>query len=611
MADFYICSYLLGQRESLLRGEQEQIDPEYSKSKNLFVSEPRVAQDKQYKLFTHDTEATFAGIEGAAAKLFPRLKDHMLKDILFALCAEIRHIADNGQNYTTLNGVEYKFVREYFKDYKYRTSSTHSDVKGLLPRPATEKGDRISALYSTENRGYLDSLKATRSAQKKTGFRRSQVVALYEKLFREFNWSSSFGGDKWGDIAACWLALNATPDDDLPNLSKWIDHAYDLEHNTGTVFTKLSKYDLGESRALAEGFKWIKNALDFKRDVTNPRELLQMGPSSDMLKLAQRAFQALDTPPAPSRDTKNWNKIAAKPSTPKKSVAAAAPHPSYSAPTPTPTTDPSATGPGYVWKQGTWTDGTWKGGAWENGMWLAGTWLDGSHAAGLWLKGDWMGGIWTGGTWEGGTWHNGTWKGGYWKGNGTWLDGTWENGIWKGALEGWKGGTWIKGQILDPATGKYEKSTVSPAEYLKEHAAAKSEPQPAAPQPTEPQPTAPAAAPVAKPVAPAGLGSVNFNPKESRSRVELDSICESLLLESPQLSTLKSHRVKLTTTERNAVINAGAVWHHGENGARTPGVWKSVVQGKTWFVCNTHRAYQAKPTLRGAISAFKFIQSTA
>ena len=126
---------------------------------------------------------------------------------------------------------------------------------------------------------------------------------------------------------------------------------------------------------------------------------------------------------------------------------------------------------------------------------------------------------------------------------------------------------------------------------------------PAAPAPVEPTPTT-------KPIAPTGLG--NFSPKaESRAHAELNSICESLLLESPQLSTLKAHRAKLTTTERNAVINAGAVWHHGENGARTPGVWKSVVKGKTWFVCNTHRAYQAKPTLRGAISAFKFIQSTA
>lgn len=99
-----------------------------------------------------------------------------------------------------------------------------------------------------------------------------------------------------------------------------------------------------------------------------------------------------------------------------------------------------------------------------------------------------------------------------------------------------------------------------------------------------------------------------------------DPIGESVLLRqaqlfeakrSPDMKTLKKHKVKLTDEERDQVMKAGAVWHQGPGGGESPGVWKSVVNGKVWYVCNTHRTMAAKPTLRGAIAAFDFIQSTS
>ncbi|MHA1469104.1 MAG: hypothetical protein ACTSSP_00935 [Candidatus Asgardarchaeia archaeon] len=79
----------------------------------------------------------------------------------------------------------------------------------------------------------------------------------------------------------------------------------------------------------------------------------------------------------------------------------------------------------------------------------------------------------------------------------------------------------------------------------------------------------------------------------------------------PEMKTLKKNRRTLTDEERKKVMEAGAVWHHGPNGESTPAVWKAVVNGKTWYVCNTHRAYQCKPTLKGAIKEFDFIETTA
>lgn len=80
---------------------------------------------------------------------------------------------------------------------------------------------------------------------------------------------------------------------------------------------------------------------------------------------------------------------------------------------------------------------------------------------------------------------------------------------------------------------------------------------------------------------------------------------------SPDMKTLKKHKVKLTDEERAQVMRAGAVWHMGGQDKPSAAVWKSEVNGRTWFVCNTHRAMASKPTLRGAIEAFKFIKTTS
>jgi len=38
---------------------------------------------------------------------------------------------------------------------------------------------------------------------------------------------------------------------------------------------------------------------------------------------------------------------------------------------------------------------------------------------------------------------------------------------------------------------------------------------------------------------------------------------------------------------------------------------KSVVDGKKWYHCYTHRVMAIRPTLKGAISAFDFIKTTS
>lgn len=88
---------------------------------------------------------------------------------------------------------------------------------------------------------------------------------------------------------------------------------------------------------------------------------------------------------------------------------------------------------------------------------------------------------------------------------------------------------------------------------------------------------------------------------------------ESVLLESPEFKTLKDNKIPLTDEERDECMKADAVWHHGPNGEKTCAIWKSKKKdGKIVYGCNTHRAYNIAPTLKGAIGKFhSFIKETA
>ena len=79
----------------------------------------------------------------------------------------------------------------------------------------------------------------------------------------------------------------------------------------------------------------------------------------------------------------------------------------------------------------------------------------------------------------------------------------------------------------------------------------------------------------------------------------------------PKMKALKDNRIELDDAERKEVMRRGAVWHHGPKGKPSPAVWKSEIRGKTYYVCNTHRAMAVKPTLKGAIRAFDFIKTTS
>lgn len=77
---------------------------------------------------------------------------------------------------------------------------------------------------------------------------------------------------------------------------------------------------------------------------------------------------------------------------------------------------------------------------------------------------------------------------------------------------------------------------------------------------------------------------------------------------APPFKTLKANRKPLTDEERSACVRAKAVWLMDKP---TPAVWRSEVDGKTYYVTNSPRLYNVRPTLEGAIGRFhQCIKST-
>lgn len=73
---------------------------------------------------------------------------------------------------------------------------------------------------------------------------------------------------------------------------------------------------------------------------------------------------------------------------------------------------------------------------------------------------------------------------------------------------------------------------------------------------------------------------------------------------APKWKTLHAGKTPLEDAERERVMAKGAVWHHGPQGQATPAVWKSIVDGETWYVTNTHRLFAARDSLDGAIAMY-------
>jgi hypothetical protein len=410
-----------------------------------------------------------SSLSEATKLITDELKPKLLSAIEFAVAAEFRHIfVNNGAKNLKKFFDEYgekKFIRKYAEEYKLK--STFGDV--WSDRDREELVDR----FKENSRGYLDSYKAL----KKTKVSTEKIMEMATDAFKKLSWERSYGGTPWSNIAKGWLMLNNAKTYKDKVIA--IDHVYDLQHNTNTVFNKLKSY-------YKNGYNWIKQALDHKRDIKNVWELVdKASPSARQLAgyvahakgygslelFQQKAKEQkattddanylridLDKLFTPDEPESEFDDFISNDSDLKKSknnwiyrnkeVSADA---KYFINDDNKVEWTKGTWQNGEWKDGVWKDGVWKNGAWKQGTWYNGVWVDGTWIYGVWKNGTWENGMWKKGTWENGTWKDGKWFYGIWR-DGIWEDGTWVNGVWKDGTwhNGvWENGTWKNGEWQD------------------------------------------------------------------------------------------------------------------------------------------------------------------
>jgi len=212
--------------------------------------------------------------------------NHILKALKFALASEFRHVfryADSRDNE--------KFVDFFNRHAQFLTiyAEKHDDISfsqndefmkklkngGMLAQKRQSPIDieiqkRVQKydVYFGNDRNREDSFKSVLYAQKKarvSNYRFGEITL--DAFYLPYWGNSGYGGLAWTNISEAYMKLLSLKGKSAVQKSIWIDHAYDLVHNTDTVFNKIRSYSKGHS-----SYTWIVKALDWKRDVIDIRD---------------------------------------------------------------------------------------------------------------------------------------------------------------------------------------------------------------------------------------------------------------------------------------------------------------------------------------------------
>lgn len=267
--DFYLLSYL----SSLI------LDPGTRKDVGL------TGVGYSGKFFGREGKELDEDIQNAQRKLLPFLGTKLSQALFIAITSELRHVLDRNQQWSKFKHTDNKTFRNYIRTLRLMTDN---ELKDFHPTRNLERPE-----LEVESKGRKVAYQAAKKAIKETGGNVIDFARMSADAFNDLNWSPAYGGKAWADIAQGYIDLrqalnNYNPEAPSPSsesaekLIAAIDHAFDLEHNTGTVLNKVNYFDVG-------GYNWIKNALDDKRDAD--MYSIASKASSDMRKLGHEVLK--------------------------------------------------------------------------------------------------------------------------------------------------------------------------------------------------------------------------------------------------------------------------------------------------------------------------------
>jgi len=212
-------------------------------------------KDKQYQLYDFYALSLInpnAFMDEEAQDYFKQAKEtivnHIYNDFMyavyFALASELYHTNDASD----------------FESFNYKNEKDRADLKkevGLTDKEIDILGKLGSNIPSRKVR--YNKLKKLLSPD--------EMANIAIKVFGKHKWwNSAYGGEAWANIAKGYKRLiNAKT---IGDKMVAIDHVYDLQHNSDTVFDKVQEYYKGGD------LYWLKNALDDKAQIKEPHVYL-------------------------------------------------------------------------------------------------------------------------------------------------------------------------------------------------------------------------------------------------------------------------------------------------------------------------------------------------
>jgi len=267
--DFYLLSYL----SSLI------LDPGTRKAVGL------TGVGYSGKFFGREGKELDEDIQNAQRKLLPFLGTKLSQALFIAVSSELRHVLDRKQQWSKFKHIKNKTFRKYIRTLRLMSDD---ELKDFHPTRNLERPE-----LEIESRGRKIAYKAAKKAIKETGGNVIDFARMSADALKDLNWTTAYGGNVWAEIAQGYIDLRQALDNYNPKapspssesaekLIAAIDHAFDLEHNTGTVLNKVTYFDVG-------GYDWIKKALDNKRDAD--MYSIASNASSDMRKLGHEVLK--------------------------------------------------------------------------------------------------------------------------------------------------------------------------------------------------------------------------------------------------------------------------------------------------------------------------------
>jgi hypothetical protein len=238
------------------------------------------------KFFGREGQELDEDIQNAQRKLLPFLGNKLSQALFLAVCAELRHVLDRNQQWSEFKHTNNKTFKNYIRNLRLMSDN---DLKAFQSKRNLENPE-----LEVSSKGYKTSYQAAKKAITETGGNVVTFARMAADAFTDLNWSASYGGKAWTDIAQGYIDLrialnNYNPEAPSPSsesaekLIAAIDHAFDLEHNTGTVLNKVKYFSVGGD------YYWIATALDDKRDAD--MYSIASKASSDMRKLGHEVLK--------------------------------------------------------------------------------------------------------------------------------------------------------------------------------------------------------------------------------------------------------------------------------------------------------------------------------